>query len=536
MFCGGFFIRALCIGVLMERFSILKQKADGVLFLDGVQQQYVIGFLYWLKKPPMILPKPPPSSHKWYSQRKKLYDIVRGNKFQNWVSVMIVLNVLQMSMYSFVPPPGVPLGEDGGYELIRPDKWTLGYTSTKAANEMLNGLGMCFALFYIVEGVMKLIAYGDQYFFDMVPTFGSQTFSIKLEFIILIFCVAELAIIIFIWMFVDSNDFQYDIKGIKDFFALCAALRPIRLLKVLEQSSKNFERLLDVVKASTPFIICTFLLLLLFIFIFGNFGIIFYGGIPASYSGEGKLPSARANFRTLSISYATMFGMLTGELWAQMMHDIMDLAEQAGYEDSSYAMAWMFFTTWLVFAKYVILNQFASIVCDTWSETKQAEKHPVGKAVYEDFSIKWSVWQLAHQGHTDQHNLLPLDQVPEFVQTLVGPFKIQDCNKLSKIIENQLAISEDGTVHIVELFDTLMKNAYERGRVNLIPTPTMKIIVTGIWGCFPDLATNKLPVDTSRVYALYKQQVDAGEQIRMVNLLMSTQNELERPAEDPLDR
>ena len=42
-------------------------------------------------------------------------------------------------------------------------------------------------------------------------------------------------------------------------------------------------------------------------------------------------------------------------------------------------MAWMFFTTWLVFAKYVILNQFASIVCDTWSETKQAEKHPVGQ-------------------------------------------------------------------------------------------------------------------------------------------------------------
>merc|ERR1712070_1084485 len=108
--------------------------------------------------------------------------------------------------------------------------------------------------------------------------------------------------------------------------------------------------------------------------------------------------------------------MLTGQAWQQLMHDIMDIYYiENGEVTYSYAI---FFVTWLIFSKYMLCNQFAAIVCDTMSETRQAERHPVSKLHAEAFNRKWSEWQQIYQGHGEAHSFMPYTQVPEFLGTL----------------------------------------------------------------------------------------------------------------------
>merc|ERR1711871_1151008 len=227
MFVGGFFIRCLCIGVLMERFSILKQKGDGVLFLGSDQQKYVMGFLYWLKKPPVVLMKPPPTEHKCYTFRRKVYDIVQAKKFRLTVYAVIGLNVLASASYTWVAPDDVPGGVNDNYELIEPEKYTLASSQkgwSTALNNILDVLNYVFIICYIVECCMKLIAYGVQYF--RVKWFLWELGAV-LWGILEIICNINIAIAMAVF-----PDTTYDKKFYRDFFMLMAVMRTVRIFKV----------------------------------------------------------------------------------------------------------------------------------------------------------------------------------------------------------------------------------------------------------------------------------------------------------------
>jgi len=535
MFVGGFFIKCLCIGVLMERFSLLKQKGDGVLFLGSDQQKYIIGFLYWLKKPPLIEMKPPPTEHKYYTIRKKVYDIVVSNRFKVLVYTVIILNVFASASYSWVAPPTVPGGSEDGYELMAPEKYTLAYSAkgwSSDLNEALDGLNYIFVLFYVAECVMKLMAYGVQYF---------RVVWFVWEFIAVVFAATEMICSILIAVILASfPEASYDEKAYRDFFMLFSIMRTMRVFKPLIENSVQFRRLTDVLRASVPYLIWTTLLMVVWIFIFGNFGIIFFGDIPSAYTGKFGFPTDNANFYDLSTTYTMMFAFLTNQLWSGMMHDFLDLqlVENDGYtggDGSNYGYCWMFFVTWMIFAKYMLCNQFGAIVCDTMSETRQAEDHPISKFMTEDFSQKWSKWQLDHQGHNSRHNFMPMTQVPSFLTTLAGKFYISDEEEITKILEKELAIGKKGRVHIVELFDTLMKHVYDREKINLIPKPTLAAIVAGIWALFPDIVDNRLQVDTTHVDVLYNRMLLESNQVRKINMFTSAVNEMAKPDEDPVD-
>jgi len=422
----------------------------------------------------------------------------------------------------------VPLVPGGTYELMSPQSFTLAYSASRPLNSTLSLVSLFFAALFILEAAIKLTAFGDQYFFDCTPQTGSQSFSMKLEFIVVVSCIFQIFMALLLWLFVDSNNIPYSKQFVADFFALLAALRPMRIFNILKASDYNYSRLIDVIRASVPYIVCTTLLMFVSIFIVGNFAIIWFGTIPESFSGTAGYPNEYANFRSLPATWMTCFGILTGQVWSELMRDINELSDDTNW----YGYCGLFLCSWVMYCKYVLCNQFSAIVCDTFSETCQAETHKVPKPVYEDFSMKWSQWQVEHQGHGEAHNFMPLEHVPEFLTTLKLPLRVNKPAEITRLINEFLPISADGRVHVVELFDTVMKNVYERMEINLIPTATMRVVVAGVLTQFPEIQTNQLVKEVSPAGNIFRRARWEGTQVRRLNYFTATNDELAPPAKD----
>merc|ERR1712159_671877 len=127
-------------------------------------------------------------------------------------------------------------------------------------------------------------------------------------------------------------------------------------------------------------------------------------------------------------------------------------------------------------------------------------------------------------------NFMPMEHVPEFLTTLKPPLRMNKPAQITRLINEFMPISADGRVHVVELFDTLMKNVYERMEINLIPTATMRVVVTGVLSQFPEIQTNQLKKEVSPAGNIFRRAKWEGTQVRRLNYFTTTNDELAPPA------
>ena len=120
-------------------------------------------------------------------------------------------------------------------------------------------------------------------------------------------------------------------------------------MKVLRKH-KGLKRLFGTVSQGLSSLMDFIILLSLFIFIFSILGMQFFGGIPEF---QGK----RRNFDGIASSAPVIFEMLTGSNWAETMW----VAMQGRVVYS------LFFISWIVFGKMILLNLFLAILVATFS-------------------------------------------------------------------------------------------------------------------------------------------------------------------------
>jgi len=139
-----------------------------------------------------------------------------------------------------------------------------------------------------------------------------------------------------------------------------SSFRTFRLLRVLRtlklaKSWHSLNQLLITIVRSIPGLANFGVILMLFLFIYALFGMQFYGGKFTLVNGFDATP--RANFDALRHAVLTVFQVVTGENWNEVMYDCMQVNGVVGA---------VYVATMYCIGNYIVLNLFLAILLDNF--------------------------------------------------------------------------------------------------------------------------------------------------------------------------
>lgn len=193
---------------------------------------------------------------------------------------------------------------------------------------------------FIVEAVLKLIAYGKSYFSNSWNKFDFSVVAASILDVIL-----------------ELSGGQGG--GILRIARIMRVLRVTRILR-LAGRAKNLQTILQTISFSIPALGNVFILLMLIYFmmaVLANFA--FYNVID----GEVIDPEFK-NFKDIQSSFVLLFALSTGEDWNKVMFDCSRDKAQDCIEDINCgsAFAFLFFPGLIIICSYVMLNLFILVI------------------------------------------------------------------------------------------------------------------------------------------------------------------------------
>ncbi|CAG0883528.1 unnamed protein product [Cyprideis torosa] len=155
-----------------------------------------------------------------------------------------------------------------------------------------------------------------------------------------------------IWSYLKSGSFG---------FSVLRALRLLRIFKVTKYWS-SLRNLVISLLSSMRSIISLLFLLFLFILIFALLGMQLFGG---SFNFPSGTP--RVNFDTFPIALLTVFQILTGEDWNELMY--LGILSQGGTSEGM--IYCLYFIILVLFGNYTLLNVFLAIAVDNLANAQE---------------------------------------------------------------------------------------------------------------------------------------------------------------------
>ncbi|CAH0722297.1 unnamed protein product, partial [Brenthis ino] len=152
-----------------------------------------------------------------------------------------------------------------------------------------------------------------------------------------------------------------EVKGGSFGLSVLRALRLLRIFKVTKYWS-SLRNLVISLLNSMRSIISLLFLLFLFILIFALLGMQLFGG---QFNFEGGTPPT--NFNTFPIALLTVFQILTGEDWNEVMYD--GIQSQGGIQSGMIYS--LYFVILVLFGNYTLLNVFLAIAVDNLANAQE---------------------------------------------------------------------------------------------------------------------------------------------------------------------
>ncbi|XP_060810711.1 voltage-dependent calcium channel type A subunit alpha-1 [Amyelois transitella] len=152
-----------------------------------------------------------------------------------------------------------------------------------------------------------------------------------------------------------------EVKGGSFGLSVLRALRLLRIFKVTKYWS-SLRNLVISLLNSMRSIISLLFLLFLFILIFALLGMQLFGG---QFNFEGDTPPT--NFNTFPIALLTVFQILTGEDWNEVMYD--GIQSQGGIQKGMIYS--LYFVILVLFGNYTLLNVFLAIAVDNLANAQE---------------------------------------------------------------------------------------------------------------------------------------------------------------------
>ncbi|GFU59910.1 voltage-dependent calcium channel type A subunit alpha-1 [Nephila pilipes] len=293
----------------------------------------------------------------WRAEKRLRYSIRNASKSQAfyWVVIVLVfLNTVCVAVEHYDQP-----------------KWL---------DDFLYYAEYVFLGLFISEMLLKVYALGARIYFE-------SAFN-RFDCVVICGSIFEV-----VWSSVRGGSFG---------LSVLRALRLLRIFKVTKYWS-SLRNLVISLLNSMRSIISLLFLLFLFILIFALLGMQLFGG--AFNFPEGTPP---ANFNTFPIALLTVFQILTGEDWNDVMYK--GIESQGGIEDGGMIYS-LYFIVLVLFGNYTLLNVFLAIAVDnlanaqelTAAEAEEAEDEKERAKEELDKELK----ELQMSGDPPQVNICP---------------------------------------------------------------------------------------------------------------------------------
>lgn len=197
-----------------------------------------------------------------------------------------------------------------------------------------------FLILFILEMCLKMYALG-------VRTYFESSFN-KFDFFVVMGSIFEV-----VWSYYKEGSFG---------LSVLRALRLLRIFKVTKYWS-SLRNLVISLLASMRSIISLLFLLFLFLLIFALLGMQLFGG---EFNFENGTPAA--NFNTIANALLTVFQILTGEDWNEVMYN--GIRSQGGIERGGMVYS-VYFIILVLFGNYTLLNVFLAIAVDNLANAQE---------------------------------------------------------------------------------------------------------------------------------------------------------------------
>jgi large-conductance mechanosensitive channel len=368
----NFFILNLVIGVVIDNYNALKEKADeGSAVLNEGQKEWVKTIKKLMQmKPKKRLRRPDNIFRQW------VFKFVTWKWFDIGIMVCIILNCIVMAL-----------------------DW---YNIPQGRNDVLETINKVLTFVFIAEFVLKLFALGPkQYYSD-----GWNCF----DCVIVAFSIAG-----------------FIFEG-TDMIQVLRALRIFRLVRLV-RSAKGIRRQLQILMLSWPSLFNVGGLLFLVFCIYSVLGVQFFFNVK-----HRMWLNSHANFEDFGTAFITLFRICTGENWNGLMNDCLSgVCKECYKEDDgtcdvqgcgSTGQSLVFFVSFYMLGSLIMINLFIAVILDNDKAARTEEHKGLPESTFEQFSEAWSIFD------PDASNVMPTERLSEFVQKLEPPLGPGRCTEL----------------------------------------------------------------------------------------------------------
>lgn len=308
---GSFFFLNFFIGVLFLKFNqAQKEEQKGFSSKD----------LGWMDIQRLILSASPDyettnvPKQKW---RLQFHNLVSSTKFDLVIMSFIMLNMVQMAVM---------------YE-----------TQSESLTVVLKYFNYVFTAVFIIEAILKLIAFGRTYF--------NNAWN-KFDFFVVLSSIFDLML-----ETMDDNSLEWLSVGPQ----LGRVMRVLRVTRVLRLAGKaeGLQAILQTIQFSIPSLANVFLLLMLIFFMFSILGNYLFNTVTT-----GEVIDPLKNFANFFNSFLLLFALSTGEDWNLIMFDCSRTPAENCIPDQTCgsSFAFLYFPTLVLVCSHVMLNLFILVI------------------------------------------------------------------------------------------------------------------------------------------------------------------------------
>uniref|UniRef100_A0A8C2F7D6 Voltage-dependent T-type calcium channel subunit alpha n=1 Tax=Cyprinus carpio TaxID=7962 RepID=A0A8C2F7D6_CYPCA len=251
--------------------------------------------------------------------RLYIHTVCTSHYLDLFITIIIAINVLTMSMEHYRQP--------------------------KYLDEGLKYCNYFFTLVFVIEAVLKLVAFGFRRFFK-------ERWN-QLDLAIVLLSIMGITL--------EEIDLNASLPINPTIIRIMRVLRIARVLKLLKMAT-GMRSLLDTVVQALPQVGNLGLLFMLLFFIYAALGVELFGKLECAEENPCEGLSRHATFQNFGMAFLTLFRISTGDNWNGIMKDT--LRECKNDRCLSYLplLSPLYFVTFVLIAQFVLVNVVVAVL------------------------------------------------------------------------------------------------------------------------------------------------------------------------------
>uniref|UniRef100_A0A8C7IRA4 Voltage-dependent T-type calcium channel subunit alpha n=1 Tax=Oncorhynchus kisutch TaxID=8019 RepID=A0A8C7IRA4_ONCKI len=294
--------------------------------------------------------------------RLTIHTLCTSHYLDLFITIIIATNVLTMSMEHYNQP--------------------------QYLEEGLKYCNYVFTLVFVIETVLKLIAFGLRRFFK-------ERWN-QLDLAIVLLSVMGITL--------EEIDLNASLPINPTIIRIMRVLRIARVLKLLKMAT-GMRALLDTVVQALPQVGNLGLLFMLLFFIYAALGVELFGKLECSEENPCEGLSRHATFQNFGMAFLTLFRVSTGDNWNGIMKDTLRDCRPEDRSCLSYLplVSPVYFVTFVLTAQFVLVNVVVAVLMKHLEESnKEAQEEAEEEAKEEEARQEEARQQEARQEEARQ--------------------------------------------------------------------------------------------------------------------------------------